>query len=137
MASDLIRRAARIARAHARPSSSASTSRRPTGSPATASTGLDEHRRLSTDLGGTYREVVDTDVAQALVRTAVAENATQLVLGASRRSRWNELVQGSVVNTISKHADDALDIHIIATRPPDDDVSTPTPGAARAAHCPA
>jgi two-component system sensor histidine kinase KdpD len=76
---------------------------------------LEEHRRLLTDLGGTYREVVDADVGKALVRTAIVENATQLVIGASRRSRWSELMGGSVVNAISKHAGEDLDIHIIAS----------------------
>jgi two-component system sensor histidine kinase KdpD len=78
---------------------------------------LDDHRRLLLDLGGSYREVVDTDIGHALVKTAIAENATQLVIGASRRSRWTELVQGSVVNTIAQRAGGALDIHIIATNP--------------------
>ena len=78
---------------------------------------LDEHRRLLSDLGGSYREVVDTNIGQALVKTAVAENATQLVIGASRRSRWTEIVQGSVVNSIAQRSGGALDIHIIATNP--------------------
>ncbi len=81
---------------------------------------LDEHRRLLTDLGGTYREVVNTDIGHALVKTAIAENATQLVIGASRRSRWTEIVQGSVVNSIAQRSGGALDIHIIATNPEGD-----------------
>ena len=46
---------------------------------------------LLEELGGEYHEVVGDDVAAALVEFARAENATQLVLGASRRSRWAEL----------------------------------------------
>ena len=52
-----------------------------------------EHRRLVEELGGTYREVVGSDVAKALVQAARAEGATQLVLGASRRSRWDDLTR--------------------------------------------
>ena len=40
------------------------------------------------------------DAGAALVQFARAENATQLVLGASRQSRWTELVRGSVINHV-------------------------------------
>ena len=49
---------------------------------------LDAHRRLLADLGGEYHEVIGGEVAPALTQFARAENATQLVLGATRRSRW-------------------------------------------------
>ncbi len=51
-----------------------------------AGPGLDAQRRLLDELGGRYLEVVGDDVAMALVGAARAERATQLVLGASRRS---------------------------------------------------
>ena len=41
-----------------------------------------------------------SDVAAALAELARVENCTQLVLGASRRSRWAELVRGSVINRV-------------------------------------
>jgi two-component system sensor histidine kinase KdpD len=75
---------------------------------------LDEHRRLLVDLGGRYRGVVDGDIGRALVRTALAEGATQLIIGSTRRSRWAELVRGSVVNRIAQEAGGALDVHIIS-----------------------
>lgn len=46
---------------------------------------LELQRRLVTELGGVYREVVGDDVAQALAAFARVEQATQLVLGANRR----------------------------------------------------
>ena len=46
-----------------------------------------------------YHEVAGADVAAALVDFARAENATQLVLGASRRSRWAELVAAARSST--------------------------------------
>ena len=58
------------------------------------------HRRLLEELGGEYREVTATDVADALVEVARAENGTQIVLGASRRTRWQRLTQGSVINRV-------------------------------------
>ncbi|CAN5697930.1 sensor histidine kinase KdpD [soil metagenome] len=74
---------------------------------------LDAHRQLLEDLGGTYHEVVGTDVAPALTAFAEAERATQLVLGASRRSRWAELTRGSVINAVARQAG-TFDLHVIS-----------------------
>ncbi len=73
---------------------------------------LEEHRRLLDDLGGRYHEVVGADVPAALCDFARARNATQLVLGATRRSRWAELRRGSIVNSVLRAAGD-LDVHVI------------------------
>ena len=76
---------------------------------------LIEHRQLLEELGGTYREVVGSDVAKALVQAARSEGATQLVLGASHRSRWDELTRGSIIGGIIREAGRALDVHVIST----------------------
>jgi len=73
---------------------------------------LDEHRRLLVELGGRYHEVVGADVPTALCDFARARNATQLVLGATGRSRWAELRRGSVVNAVLRAAGD-IDVHVI------------------------
>ena len=65
---------------------------------------LAQHRQLLEDLGGDYHEVVGNDVASELVDFARAHNATQVVLGSSRRSRWAELVHGSVINRVIRRA---------------------------------
>ncbi|MGH9041878.1 MAG: universal stress protein, partial [Acidimicrobiia bacterium] len=74
---------------------------------------LDAHRRLLTELGGTYHEVVGGDVAVALSDFARAENATQIVLGASRRSRLQEAVRGSVINRVVRLSG-SIDVHVIS-----------------------
>ncbi len=74
---------------------------------------LAELRRLITEVGGTYREVSGDDTADALLRFARAENATQLVVGASRRSRWAEVLRGSVINDVLR-ASESLDVHVIS-----------------------
>ena len=74
------RRRARRGRRRARPV------RRAPARPSTASCSR-------SSAGATSRRSA-ADVAEALVRAARAENATQLVLGASRRSRWTELLRG-------------------------------------------
>jgi two-component system, OmpR family, sensor histidine kinase KdpD len=79
---------------------------------------LDEHRALLTELGGTYHEIVGDDVGKALIEFARAENATQLVLGASRRSRWVELTRGSVINRVIR-ASGPIDVHVISSEEPE------------------
>ncbi len=77
--------------------------------------GLVQNRALLDDLGGRYIEVVGADVAPALVQVARAENATQLVMGATHRSRFNEFVRGSIINSVIRAAGGSLDVHVIAT----------------------
>jgi two-component system sensor histidine kinase KdpD len=77
--------------------------------------GLVQNRALLDDLGGRYVEVVGADVAPALVQVAQAENATQLVMGATHRSRIAEFLRGSVINSVIRAAGGSLDVHVIAT----------------------
>ena len=74
---------------------------------------LSAQRRLVTELGGVVHEVVGHDTAESLAAFARREKATQLVLGASRRSRWHELLHGSFVARVTRLAGD-IDIHVIA-----------------------
>jgi two-component system sensor histidine kinase KdpD len=76
---------------------------------------LEKHRTLLTELGGRYEETTGNDVPQALVDFARAENATQLVLGATRRSRAAELLHGSVINQVIRAAADGIDVHVISS----------------------
>ena len=79
------------------------------------SQGLVANRALLDDLGGRFVEVVGAEVAPALVQVARAENATQLVMGATHRSRLNEYLRGSVINSVIRAAGGSLDVHVIAT----------------------
>ena len=76
-------------------------------------TTLAAQRMLVTQLGGTVHEVVGHDTAETMAAFARREKATQLVLGASRRSRWHELVHGSFVARVTRLAGD-IDVHVIA-----------------------
>jgi two-component system sensor histidine kinase KdpD len=78
---------------------------------------LEAQRRLLETLGGTYLEVTGDDIGEALLQVARAEGATQIVLGASRRSRWSEFVLGSVVNRVVRGAG-AIDVHVISSIAP-------------------
>jgi two-component system, OmpR family, sensor histidine kinase KdpD len=78
-----------------------------------ASSLLDRHHHLLEELSGTYHEVVGDDVGAALVRFARAEHATQLILGATRRSRWAELTRGSVITRVIRQSG-PIDVHVIS-----------------------
>ena len=65
-------------------------------------------------LGGTYRDVVGDDVGKALVDTARRMNATQIVLGATRRSRLTELLRGSVIRRVIRDSGEDVDVHVIS-----------------------
>ena len=53
---------------------------------------LDQQRTLVEQLGGTFHQVVGEDVPRALVEFARSVDATQLVIGVSRRSRLDRRV---------------------------------------------
>ena len=55
---------------------------------------LARQRILVESLGGTYHQVVGDDIPAALLDFARGVNATQLVLGASRRGRLAQLLLG-------------------------------------------
>lgn len=90
---------------------------------------LDGHRRLLEELGGTYREAAGDDIAETLVALARVERVTQIVIGASRRSRSQELARGSIVNDLLRLARD-LDVHVISAP---DSIPDPAGGLPRAA----
>ncbi|MET0663904.1 MAG: DUF4118 domain-containing protein [Ilumatobacteraceae bacterium] len=74
---------------------------------------LAAQRKLVVELGGTVHDLVAPDTAEAMASFARREKATQLVLGASRRSRWHEFVHGSFVARVTRLAPE-VDVHVIA-----------------------
>ncbi|GAA0386505.1 sensor histidine kinase KdpD [Microbispora corallina] len=73
---------------------------------------LTRQRALVESLGGTYHQVVGDDVPRALLAFARGVNATQLVLGASRRGRLAQLfARGVGVETIALSG--SIDVHMI------------------------
>ncbi|MFF7236998.1 ATP-binding protein [Streptomyces collinus] len=72
---------------------------------------LARQRRLVEDLGGSYHSVVGDDVANALVEFARAENATQLVLGTSRRGRLARFLAGPGTGETVTELSGDIDVH--------------------------
>ena len=75
---------------------------------------LSEQRRLVETLGGSYHQVVGDDVAEALLAFARAENATQLVLGVSRRSRVSALLTGPGIGFTTTRRSGDIDVHLVS-----------------------
>ena len=70
-------------------------------------------RRLVESLGGTYHQVVGDDIPEALLTFARAENATQLVLGASRRSWLSAMLTGPGIGPGTIRGSGDIDVHIV------------------------
>jgi two-component system sensor histidine kinase KdpD len=70
-------------------------------------------RRLAESLGGTYHQVIGDNVPDALLTFARAENATQLVLGVSRRSWLSSLLTGPGVSNRTIRGSGDIDVHIV------------------------
>jgi len=75
-------------------------------------------RTLVHDLGGNWHEVTHSDPAQAITEFAKENQITQIVLGSSQRSRWQELTGGGpIVRRVIRRAGDmGIDVHVIARR---------------------
>jgi len=74
---------------------------------------LDATRRLIEMVGGSFHEVVGRSMSEALLDFARAENVTQVVLGASNRSRWQQVLRPSVINRVIRDSG-PIDIHVIS-----------------------
>ncbi|MDR7252934.1 two-component system sensor histidine kinase KdpD [Nocardioides sp. BE266] len=64
------------------------------------------------ELGGTFHTVVGDDAAEAILSFARAENATQVVIGASRRGRISTLLRPGVGERVVTGSGD-IDVHIV------------------------
>ncbi|WP_235030479.1 ATP-binding protein [Nonomuraea solani] len=73
---------------------------------------LARQRTLVEDMGGSYHQVSGDDIPRALLDFARGVNATQLVLGASRRGRFAQLFSRGVgVETTARSG--SIDVHMI------------------------
>ncbi|MFI7701599.1 DUF4118 domain-containing protein [Nonomuraea sp. NPDC049480] len=73
---------------------------------------LARQRALVENMGGTYHQVVGDDIPRALLDFARAVNATQLVLGASRRGRFAQILSRGVgVETTVLSG--PIDVHLV------------------------
>jgi two-component system sensor histidine kinase KdpD len=109
----LIRRAARIAARAAGGDLLAVHVTRSDGLTGANPANLARQRRLVESLGGSYHQVVGDNISQALLTFARAENATQLVLGASRRSWLLAMLTGPGIGSRTIRDSGPIDVHIV------------------------
>lgn len=74
---------------------------------------LARQRSLVEKLGGTYHQVLGDDIPQALVAFAKGTNATQLVIGVSRRSRLMAALTGPGIGATVVRESGNIDVHIV------------------------
>ncbi|WP_330328954.1 sensor histidine kinase KdpD [Streptomyces sp. NBC_00536] len=70
-------------------------------------------RTLVEDLGGTFHHVIGDNVPDALLEFARGCNATQIVLGVSRRRSWQSVFRPGVSATVARESGPDLDVHIV------------------------
>ncbi|QDY79510.1 sensor histidine kinase [Streptomyces qinzhouensis] len=70
-------------------------------------------RTLVEDLGGTFHHVVGDDIPSSLLEFARGVNATQIVLGSSRRKTWQYIFGPGVGATVARESGPDLDVHIV------------------------
>ena len=74
---------------------------------------LARQRTLIESLGGSYHQVVGDDVARTLLEFARAKNATQIILGASRRGRLETFLAGEGIGATITRLSGPIDVHMV------------------------
>ncbi|MFJ8043582.1 ATP-binding protein [Kitasatospora sp. NPDC096147] len=109
----LIRRAARIADRTAGGELLAVHVTRSDGLAGASPGRLAQQRHLVESLGGSYHVVVGDDIPTALLAFARGRDATQLVLGTSRRGRVNRFLTGPGIGETTVDASEDIDVHMV------------------------
>ncbi len=71
------------------------------------------HRRLAKTLGVAFREVSGGKPADTVIQIIAQGSFTNLVVGESTKTRWQEFWQGSVVNQLVRRLE-GVDVYIVA-----------------------
>ncbi|WP_329320498.1 sensor histidine kinase [Streptomyces sp. NBC_01262] len=74
---------------------------------------LAKQRELIESLGGSYHTVVGDHIPTALLDFARAENATQLVMGTSRRGRLASFLGGRGIGETTNELSGDIDVHMV------------------------
>jgi two-component system, OmpR family, sensor histidine kinase KdpD len=75
---------------------------------------LDTQRTLVASVGGSFQLIPGEDIPETLLRFARAENATQIVLGASLRGRVLTLLSGKSIPTRLARRAGHIDVHLVS-----------------------
>lgn len=75
---------------------------------------IENCERLTGDFEGKFIRINRADTVKAIAEIAAQYRATQVVVGTTRRSRWQVLLQGSFVEKLMRSLKN-VDLHVIAT----------------------
>jgi two-component system sensor histidine kinase KdpD len=80
---------------------------------------VEKLRELAADVGARWHEVQGDDPARAIAKFAQEHQITQIVIGSSQRSRWQQLTGGgsNVTRVIREAGALGIDVHVMALRP--------------------
>jgi two-component system, OmpR family, sensor histidine kinase KdpD len=93
---------------------------------------IDDCLRLASWLGGHTVTIPGGDIAFEILAYATVNSVMQIVIGKSQRSRWSEMLHGSVVRQVVRNAG-KISVHVIAeqgtveTKPPEKALRRRTP----------
>jgi two-component system, OmpR family, sensor histidine kinase KdpD len=76
---------------------------------------IEDTRRLTQDVGGEFQVLQAEDPVEAVLSFAYQQHVTQILVGESLRSRWQEILRGSFVTQLIRKASN-IDVHVIARR---------------------
>jgi nucleotide-binding universal stress UspA family protein len=72
-------------------------------------------KRQVEDLGGEFQIIEAEDPVEGVLSFAYQQHVTQILVGESLRSRWQEVLRGSFINRLIQRASN-VDVHVIARR---------------------
>ncbi len=75
---------------------------------------LDQQRLLVESLGGSYHSIIGEDIATAVLDFAKANNATQIVIGASRRNPAVAALTGPGTGMTITRRSGSIDVHVVS-----------------------
>jgi two-component system sensor histidine kinase KdpD len=90
-------------------------------------------RKLADDIGARWHDLKDDDPARAIDEFARRKQITQIVIGSSRRSRWQQITGGgsNVTRVLREAGPLGIDVHVIALdKPPKSALSSARQAAA-------
>jgi two-component system sensor histidine kinase KdpD len=110
----LIRRAARIASRTMGGDLLALHIARSDGLAGSSIAALDQQRLLVESLGGSYHSIIGEDIPTAVLEFAKANNATQIVIGASRRNPFIAALTGPGTGMTITRRSGTIDVHVVS-----------------------
>ncbi|HEY7294504.1 MAG TPA: universal stress protein, partial [Dehalococcoidia bacterium] len=73
------------------------------------------NRKLAEELGAPVESLHADDPVDAIAEYVREHRITQVIIGQSQRSRWHELLHGSLVQRLLRRLPD-IDLHVVAQR---------------------